>query len=161
MPSTAGIAIARHGGDRAVRAAVVAQLVLAVYLQLIEWVPMPPWNDLSRGNGQERLDLILAAVMLALVVGTARRSRAAMALAVVALAGWLALQIQSGWVPDFTGGSPGGRRPDEVWVARHDRVLPAIGDHPVPDAAHVVLHVLIAVALVLTVRALLARSRHA
>ena len=132
----------------AVRRAVAAQVALAVYLQVIEWVPLYPWNDISRGNGQETLDLIIGAVCLALVVGAVRRSRVALGAAVVGLSAWLALQIQSWWVPYVTGGSDAWRRIYARWFSRTWRFLPDWGDHPVPDAAHTVLHLLIVVALI-------------
>lgn len=142
---------------RPIRDAFIAQLALAIYLQVIEWVPMPPWNDLSRGNGQERLDIALAIVMTGFLIGTWRRWRPVMIAAVIALAGWLWLQIQTWWIPYFTGGSAAWRRTYEVWFSRTLKFLPPIADHPVPDASHVVLHVLIVVALAATLRALLVR----
>jgi hypothetical protein len=43
------------------RAAAVSVALLGGYLQLVEWVDLLPWNDIRRGNGQESLDLVLAA----------------------------------------------------------------------------------------------------
>lgn len=148
MPTSHADAAVRDDPGIAVRRAVVAQTVLAIYLQVIEWVPLFPWNDLSRGNGQETMDLIIGAVSLALIVGAAMRSRVALGTAVVGLAAWLVLQIQSWWVPYVTGGSASWRRVYDRWFSRTWRFLPDWGDHPVPDAAHTVLHVLILIALV-------------
>ena len=142
-------------GDSSARAAAWAQLAAAAYLQLIEWVPLSPWNDLSRGNGQEGLDVVLGIAMLALAAGTLARKRAVMALAVLGYGVWLALQIQTWWVPYFFGASPRWARIYSIWFGRTVKFLPAIGDHPIPDACHVVLHVLLIAAGLLTARALL------
>lgn len=127
--------------------AATAQSVLAVYLQAIEWVPMFPWNDLSRGNGQEALDVVLGAVSIALVYGTWRGRRRLIGLAAVAQTLWLAMQMDSWWRPYLIGASEVERRFHARWFGRTVTFLPSIGDHPTPDAAHVVLHVLLVIAL--------------
>jgi len=137
---------------RSVRGATVAQVAAAMYLQIIEWVPLFPWNNLTHGNGQAGLDIALAVVMGLAAAGTYARNRFAMGVAVAVYAVWLALQIQTWWVPYFFGGSASWRRVYAFWFARTTRFLPAIGDHPVPDAAHCLLQVLLLVALVLTIR---------
>lgn len=139
----------------AVRRAVAAQLAAAVYLQVIEWVPLFPWNDLSHGNGQEGLDVILGVVTLLLAVGTARRTTIAMAIAIVGYAAWLALQLETWWVPYVAGASPGWQRIYSAWFGRTFKFLPSIKDHPVPDASHVVLQLLLIAAIVLTTQAVI------
>ena len=65
-----------------VRKSVASQLLLLVYLEVVEWVPLFPWNDLRRGNGHEGLDLALAILMAAAIYATAHRWRLGMAGAV-------------------------------------------------------------------------------
>ena len=55
-------------------------------------LPLPPWNNLSRGNGQPALDVILAVLCPGLVLGTSRRSTLALRIACESLAAWLWLQ---------------------------------------------------------------------
>src|SRR5580700_5549667 len=116
----------------AVKAAVAAQLVCAVHLQFIEWVPVFFWNDLAHGNGQERLDVILAVVQLAIAFGFWMSSRVAMGLGLSAYAGWMYLQIDSWWLPYLLGG----RKVGPHWYfARTYKFLPQIDSRPTPDAA--------------------------
>jgi hypothetical protein len=122
----------------AVKFAVAAQLVCAAYLQFIEWVPVFPWNDLSHGNGQETLDLILAVVQLAIALGFWVSSRVAMGLGLAAYSGWMYLQIDSWWRPYLFGGRTVG---PHWYFARTYKFLPMIDHRPTPDAAHVVLQV--------------------
>jgi hypothetical protein len=139
--------------------AAVAQMILTAYLQVIEWIPLPPWNDLSRGNGQATMDVALLIGGIAFAVSTWRRKTWLMILATIGYAGWLALQVQTWWVPYFTGGSAGWRRVYERWFSNTFRFLPPINDHPVPDAAHTVLHLLLMIVLVMTIRAIIAERR--
>jgi hypothetical protein len=123
---------------RSIRLAVAAQLVCATYLQLIEWVPLSPWNNIANGNQQEVLDVVLAVLQLAIALGFAYRLRWAMAAGLAGYAAWLALQIDSWWRPYLFGGRRVG---PNWWFARTYKFLPQIGDRPTPDAAHVVLQI--------------------
>lgn len=128
-----------------VKSAVAAQLICALYLQFIEWVPVFPWNDLAHGNGQERLDVILAVVQVGIAFGFWMSSRAAMGLGLAAYAGWMCLQIESWWKPYLFGG----RKVGPHWYfARTYKFLPQIDSRPTPDAAHVVLQILLAAVLI-------------
>jgi hypothetical protein len=129
----------------AVKAAVATQLVCAVYLQFIEWVPVFPWNDLAHGNGQEQLDMILAVVQLAIAFGFWMSSRVAMGLGLASYAAWMYLQIDSWWRPYLFGG----RKVGPHWYfARTYKFLPQIDSRPTPDAAHVVLQILLLAVLI-------------
>jgi hypothetical protein len=129
----------------AVRFAVGAQLLCAVYLQFIEWVPVFPWNDLSHGNGQERLDFVLAVCQLAVAVGFWLCRRAAMGLGLAVYGSWMYLQIDSWWRPYVLGG----RKVGPNWYfAKTYKFLPIIDSRPTPDAAHIVLQVLLLLVLV-------------
>jgi hypothetical protein len=44
--------------------ALLLQIVLAIYLQIVEWVPLAPWNNIANGNGQAQLDVIIAIVQI-------------------------------------------------------------------------------------------------
>jgi hypothetical protein len=141
----------------AVKAACAAQLVCAGYLQLIEWVPLFPWNDLAHGNGQERLDVILAVVQVAIAFGFWMSSRVAMGVGLAAYAGWLYLQIESWWRPYLFGGRTVGPR---WYFARTYKFLPQIDSRPTPDAAHVVLQILLVAVLITGAIAFYQAVRH-
>ena len=135
----------------AVKYAVAAQLLCAAYLQFIEWVPVFPWNDLSHGNGQEMLDVILIVVQLAVAVGFWLQSRVAMGLGLAAYSGWMYLQLDSWWRPYLFAGRQVG---PHWYFARTYKFLPAIDGRPTPDAAHVVLQLTLVLVLVTGVMAL-------
>jgi hypothetical protein len=129
----------------AVKYAVAAQLLCAAYLQFIEWVPVFPWNDLSHGNGQETLDVILVVVQLAVAVGFWFQSRVVIGLGLVAYSGWMHLQLDSWWRPYLFAG----RKVGPHWYfARTYKFLPVIDSRPTPDAAHVVLQLTLVLVLV-------------
>jgi hypothetical protein len=142
---------------RPYRIALAWQIALAVYMQLISWVPLGRWNyqpccapgleqlrrgTLSVGDGFSALIFLLP--MAVFWLGARRNLRWAMSLSVLALGVWLTLQIWTWWPPFLFGAS-------EHWSAVYARafaestpIFPRWGNHLPPDAAHFVLQVLLA-----------------
>jgi len=137
-------------------AAVATQLVAAGYLQLVEWVDLFPWNDLSNGNAQERLDIVLLVSQLAVAAFFYRRWLVAMCMGWAAYAGWLYLQVVSWWQPYLLGGRSVG---PNWYFARTYKFVPQIGERPAPDADHIVLQLLLLAVLVTGAVAILRRVR--
>ncbi len=129
---------------------VAAQVALLTYLQLHEWTRLPRWNGASADHSQGRLDIILGVAQVGLIAGVAGDWVPAMAVAVVVYATWLALQVVGWWIPYVRGASEGHMRFYEKHWAGTWRFLPPIGEHPVPNAAHVVLQALILASLATT-----------
>ncbi len=128
--------------------------MLGVYLQLVEWVDLGPWNTFVDGsNGQEQVDLLLGVLTIVLVVSLWRGGRVATLGAVAATGAWAALQIATWWVPYYQGAAPAWQRTYARWFADNVQVLPGDATHLPPDANHLVLHILIAVAFVLSLLA--------
>lgn len=130
---------------------IAAQTSLLAYFQIHEWVHVPRWNDELPGNPQARLDVILGVVQAGLIIGTALESIPAMAVGVCVYTGWLALQVVGWWIPYVRGASDGHMRFYQNHWARTWRFLPPIGDHPVPNTAHVGLQALILASLMITI----------
>lgn len=130
----------------ATSSAALAQVVLLVYLETVEWVDLFPWNNIRGGNGQDVLDIALGVLLAVLALGTLRGWRLAVFAARSVYPAWLALQIASWWVP-YLFGPPAGPRFLRVFGPTV-RVLPPIDDHPIPDADHLVLQLLIVIVLV-------------
>ena len=127
--------------------ALVTQAALAVYLQVVEWIPLGRWNNVANGNGQETTDIILAVLQAVILIFYWKRWRWAM-LAGFGLYGfWLYLEINSWWVPYFRGASPQFMRFYEHWFGNTYKFLPPIDGHPVPDAEHTVILVLLVTVL--------------
>ena len=108
---------------------------------------------------QQRLDIILGMLQLLLIVSTARRVRWLIGLASAFYAAWLVLQIQTWWVPYLRGGSARWMRIYNVWFGKTYKFLPPIDGHPIPDANHTVLTLLIVMALIATVAAFVQAPR--
>jgi len=138
----------------ALKFALVAQAVLAVYLQVVEWIPLGRWNNVANGNGQGSIDIILVVLQAVILIFYWRRWRWAM-LAGLGLYGlWLYLEISSWWVPYFRGASPQFMRFYEHWFGNTYKFLPPIDGHPVPDAEHTVIAVLLVTVLTFSVIAI-------
>jgi hypothetical protein len=135
--------------------AIASQIALLVYLELIEWVDLFPWNQIRHGNGQATLDIVLGLLMAGSILSTLKRVKIGMALGALVYFVWLALQIQSFWVPYFRGASPRWKVTYARFFADTVQIFPRTSaDRLPPDASHFVLQVLIAVALVTTCAAL-------
>jgi hypothetical protein len=142
-------------------AAITSQLLLLVYLEIVEWVDLFPWNDVRRGNGQEALDIVLGTVMIAALVATSRRWRLGVLFSVVFYATWLGLQVTTFWIPYAFGAS---ERWTKIYAGNFSQTiqwLPRIRNHLPPDANHFVLQLLLIAALVFnSATALHAGKRH-
>ena len=101
-------------------------------------------------NGQSSLDLMVAAILAALLLASWRRYRWVMAIGVGLYGLWTWLQIDSWWVPYFRGASPGWKAAYARYFGATVKVLPSDTLHLSPDACHIVLQVLLLAALVST-----------
>lgn len=147
------------------------QVALAVYMQLVSWVPLGRWNyqpccptglvqlrrgTLSAGDAAPLILFLLPAVFFWL--GVRRRWRWAMALAVLATGVWLALQIWSWWIPYILGASEQWSRVYARAFAQATAVLPRWGNHLPPDGMHLVLQALLIGTVATGTRAMLERD---
>jgi hypothetical protein len=139
------------------RAAAVAVFAVGVYLQIVEWIDLFPWNDVRSGNGQELLDIILAGATLLLVITLWFGGRWAAVLSSIAIIVWAWLQLSTWWIPYWLGASDGWKRVHSNWFSETIQILPRTENQLPPDANHLVLHVLILVALVSSIRAVFVR----
>ncbi len=120
--------------------AIVSQLSAAGYLQLVEWVDLFPWNDLSKGNQQEVMDVALLAGQALIAFWFVRQRLLLMCLGWASYAFWMYLQIVSWWRPYLFGNRVVG---PNWYFAKTYKFLPQIDQRPTPDADHVVLQILL------------------
>lgn len=138
-------------GLRESRRAAIAVAAAGVYLQLVEWVDLGPWNSFVAGsNGQAQADILFAVLSVVLVAALWRGGRAAELGAVTATGAWAVLQIATWWIPYIQGASPAWQHTYATWFAENVQLLPGDATHLPPDANHVVLQVLIAAAFTLS-----------
>jgi len=148
--------------------------LLTAYLWLIASIPLGNWNRqrdetllpaLLGGGGIQAGDLgMLVFVTLPAVLFWVAYKRNSFWFAIAALTTdvvWLALQIQSWWLPYILG-------TDKRWQLEYakgptTKVLPSFSHHVAPDGMHFVIHVLLVAALITGVAGLrqmkLARQR--
>lgn len=119
--------------------AILFQAGLALYLQIVEWIPLGRWNNVANGNGQGQLDVIIAITQITILIFFWRRWRWLMPVGVAAYAWWAWLEIQSWWIPYFYGASAQWMEVYSRWFKDTYKFLPPIGGHPIPDAEHTVL----------------------
>lgn len=130
---------------RSTLAAVGFQVLAAGYLQLVEWVDLFPWNDLSKGNGQEKLDIAILGCQALVAFWFVRQRVSLMVVGWLAYVVWLYLQVVSWWRPYLFGGRVVG---PNWYFAKTYKFLPQIDQRPTPDADHVVLQILLLAVLV-------------
>jgi len=65
------------------RSSIFFQILLLVYLEVVEWIDLFPWNNIRQGNDQAALHIALGAVMAILIVLAMLRIRLGLALGVV------------------------------------------------------------------------------
>ena len=133
-----------------IKAAFASQLILLIYLQVIEWVDLFPWNDVRRGNSQEVLDVALGAAMIAALAATHWRWRHGVWLATLVYSIWLGLQITTFWMPYAFAASERWSRIHEANFAQTTQWLPTYANHLPPDACHFVLQLLLVITLGVT-----------
>lgn len=146
---------------RWLRFALFAQIALAIYFQLVVWIPLGRWNyqpgnsallDQAINGTLSMGDAIFATLFaLPLLLYSIAYRRKFIWLMWVGLAGysaWLYLQVQTWWVNYIFGAS-------ESWMGTYDRVfgqstkiLPSFGRHLAPDAMHFVLQLLLVLVVV-------------
>lgn len=123
--------------------ALLPQVALAIYFQVVEWIPLFPWNDLSRGNPQAGLDVAVGVVQAVLIAWTANGGTWGRRLAGGFYAVWLALQVWNWWIPYLFGAGQTGPEVYARLFGNTHRFLPPIAERPAPDSNHVVLHILL------------------
>ena len=136
-----------------VAAAIWCQSVAIAYLEIVEWVPLGNWNNIKNGNGQASLDIVMGLVLAMTVVFYLKRWRWAMLAGPTLYGFWFCLQITTWWLPYLRGATPQWAAIYSRWFASTYKFLPAIGNHPVPDAEHTVLTAILIAALVASVGA--------
>jgi hypothetical protein len=133
-------------------AAIVLQILLLAYHQITTQVDFFPFNGVRFYKGWERaLECAVNGILMSLApVGFAFGIRGLMWYGVIYYFVLFAEELRVWWVPYFFG-------PSKAWRAAYDRihsqtvkVLPARGDHPIPNLEHTILHTLTLVTALVT-----------
>ena len=124
--------------------AAILAIALAIYLVVTDWVDLAPWNNIEDLPRRQKL-LISATnytplVFIAFAVLQDSRLLAGLALFVGVVD--LLLHLAYWWLPYFRGASEADRAERARMFGGTTTFLPAIDDHPIPNAQHVVVGVL-------------------
>ena len=135
-----------------------AHCLLSAYLWLIAWIPLGNWNRqrggtfltaLLEGRAIEAGDIgLLLFISLPAILFWLAYQRGAFWFGIAALTVdlvWLALQIQSWWIPYIFGTNVKWRL--EYAQGPTTKVLPSFGHHVAPDGMHLAISVLLVAAL--------------
>ena len=139
--------------------ALIAQFILAFYFQAILWFPLGAWNDQPGDrllavvkSGEAPLAAITFASLMLLpsLLFALAYWRRWLWLIWLCLCGnivWLAMQIQSWWIPWIVGPNSRAQANQEA-LRRTYKFFPESLQHPAPDAMHFTLDMLLFAALI-------------
>ncbi len=138
------------------RASLFAQAILALYFQVIQWLPLGGWNyqpgftpfgvEVIHGRAAWQDFLLLGAFTVPFLLfwfAYARGLRWLMTLGILGYGIWLALQVKTWWVAYAFGASDARARVYERVFSHSTQVLPSWGRHLPPDGMHLVLQLLL------------------
>jgi hypothetical protein len=135
---------------RWLRRSLILQIALALYFQLVLWIPLGGWNNqpgerfiaiLANGKASVGDFCLVIAFLLPVLVFALAYSRRMVWLLGVGLIGygaWAITQIQSWWIPYMFGADQRALFNQQA-LSRTTRLLPSFPDHPAPDGLHLVL----------------------
>jgi len=143
---------------RYLRISLVAQFLLVIYFQIINWFPLGLWNYqpgfvplVSSGKIEwGDVGLVSAFVLPFLVFSLAywRRWNWLMWVGAVDYGVWLYLQIQTWWVPYLFGASEHWKEVYNRVFSHSTKILPTFGNHLAPDAMHLTIQLLLIVIVI-------------
>ena len=124
--------------------AALLALVLALYLILIDWVNLAPWNNVEDLPVRQKLLLSLTnyTPLLFIAFACSQQSQILIILALVVGVIDLLMHIMYWWLPYFRGASEFQKQEHAKLFGGTTSFLPSIGDHPIPNAEHVVVGIL-------------------
>jgi hypothetical protein len=138
-------------------AAIAATLavLLAAYLLVTDWVKLAPWNNVEDLPVRQKLLVSLAnyTPLFFIAFGIAQPSRILVGLALLVGLVDLAMHVAYWWLPYLRGATAEHTREHARMFGGTTTFLPAIGDHPIPNAQHVVVGVLMAAMVVTSIPA--------
>ena len=153
------------------RASLLSQAILALYFQLLQWLPLGSWNyqpgftpldvEAIQGRATAWDILLVTAFMTPFAVfwfAYSRGLRWLMWICSLGYAIWLALQVKTWWVAYAFGASESWARVYERVFSHSTQLLPSFGRHLPPDGTHLVFQVLLTATVFLAVVGLLKTS---
>jgi len=124
--------------------ATLLALALAIYLALTDWVDLAPWNNIEDFPARQKFLLSLTnyTPLLFIAYACSQQSQILIILALVVGVIDLLMHIAYWWIPYFRGASEPQKQEHAKLFGGTTTFLPPIGDHPVPNAQHIVVGIL-------------------
>jgi len=128
-----------------IRTAIASQLLMLIYFTIDNHVSLYPWNNLRSPVAELPSTLSGWIPFLLIMLAFAFRVRWGMLAGTIYTYVWLLLQIRQWWIPYLFG--PTRLHRNFSWYYEHGytetlKVLPPIGDHPIPALQHMFLQLL-------------------
>jgi hypothetical protein len=152
-------------------ASLFAQAILAIYFQVIQWLPLGSWNyqsgftplgaEVIHGRATAQDVLLIAAFAAPFVVfwfAYSKGLRWLMWFGTLGYSIWLALQVKTWWLAYVFGASDSWVRVYQRVFSRSTQLLPSFGRHLPPDGMHLVLQIFLVAVVILAVVGLLKTS---
>jgi hypothetical protein len=136
--------------DSSTMAAALA-VALAAYLLITDWIDLAPWNKVDDLPVRQKLLISVANYTPLLVIAVAVvLGGGLVVLALLVGVVDLAMHVAYWWLPYLRGASPEQLAEREQLFGGTTTFLPAIGSHPIPNAQHVVVGILMAAMVAFT-----------
>jgi len=125
---------------------------LAAYLVITDWFDLAPWNKVDDLPVRQKLLISVANYTPLLFVAVAVLLGGGLLVGLALLVGIvdLTMHIAYWWLPYLRGTSAEGAAEREQLFGGTTTFLPAIGTHPIPNAQHVVVGILMAALVAFT-----------
>lgn len=129
---------------------VIAALTMLAYQLVIDWIPLFPWNDVSKKTPRERVleTAINYSPLLLIAYGFANPRGIGWTIATIGCAVYMVGHLNAWWRPYLFGATEKEHAEYSRLFANTYRILPPIRTNPVPDAEHMVIGVLTLVMLI-------------
>ena len=154
------------------RISLVAQFLLAVYFQIVNWFSLGSWNyqrgfdpmfsSVTSGKipwGDIGILSLFLLPFLLFALAYWRRWNWLMWIGLIGYTIWLYLQVQTWLVPYFFGASENWQQIYHRVFAHTTKILPSFGNHLAPDAMHLTIQLLLFVIVISTIVGLLQIQR--
>ena len=121
-------------------------VALAAYLLITDWVDLAPWNKVDDLPVRQKLLISVANYTPLLFIGVAvLQGGLLVVLALLVGVVDLAMHVAYWWLPYLRGASAEQLSERQQLFGGTTTFLPAIGNHPIPNALHVVVVILMTV----------------
>lgn len=124
--------------------AVIAQSILTLYFMVTHWIPLFPWNDLTKVSFayERHLNAFMNFIQFFLIYGFAYQINWLMTLGLIFWSLWIYGHIAAWWIPYFYGASKEEMLDYKQTFGRTYKFFKTYGNHPAPDACHTILGLL-------------------